>query len=78
MNSSRNDDHPQRNNALNLNNPAAGWNEDAPPNIQEPINIVSRRTPPEERLLQLRADAPAISSSIREETYTHTPPNEVE
>ncbi|GAA0166922.1 hypothetical protein LIER_21972 [Lithospermum erythrorhizon] len=27
-----------------------------------------------ERLPQLRGDTPTISSSIREETYTHTPP----
>ncbi|GAA0139445.1 hypothetical protein LIER_00984 [Lithospermum erythrorhizon] len=47
MNSNGNDDHPQRNNALNLNDPAAGRNEDAPPKDQEPINIWSGRTPPE-------------------------------
>ncbi|GAA0184426.1 hypothetical protein LIER_31714 [Lithospermum erythrorhizon] len=80
MNSSGNNDHPQQNDALNLNNTAPGQNDDAPPNVQEPINIAPVVL--EElraRLPSVRKDHPAISSYVREEmerTYTHTPPDE--
>ncbi|GAA0141157.1 hypothetical protein LIER_35342 [Lithospermum erythrorhizon] len=42
-------DRPQGDDALNLKNLATGRQEDAPPNVQGPIDIVllSRRTPPE-------------------------------
>ncbi|GAA0153152.1 hypothetical protein LIER_11464 [Lithospermum erythrorhizon] len=77
MNSNGNDNRPQGDDALNLNNPAAGRNEDAPPNPKEPVHIRSGRTPLKECLPQLSGDALAKSSSVREEreeTYTHNPP----
>ncbi|GAA0159114.1 hypothetical protein LIER_15972 [Lithospermum erythrorhizon] len=75
MNSNGNDNHPQENDTLNLNNPHGGRNEDAQLNPQEPYWCHGRieGAPP-----TAEPDAPAISSSIREEreeTHTHTPPS---
>ncbi|GAA0171956.1 hypothetical protein LIER_25876 [Lithospermum erythrorhizon] len=46
INPNREDNHPQGDNALNLNNPAAQRPEDAPPGMAGLIHIGSRRTLP--------------------------------